>query len=240
MINLRQGLHNDMKDKVVLITGAKGGLGTFVTQRFLAAGAKVVGASRSISKDDFPEPNFVPLPVDFTKAEAVRGAVETVVGRFAKLDVLVHVLGGFAGGQTVAETDDATWEQMGDLNLRSAFYVLRAAIPQLRKSGKGRIIAIGSLTAVEPHAGLGAYVTFKSALTTLVRTVALENRDAGVTANVVLPGTMDTPANRKSMPCADFSKWVQPGEVADLVLWLADDRTAHITGTAIPVDGSNV
>jgi NAD(P)-dependent dehydrogenase (short-subunit alcohol dehydrogenase family) len=229
-----------MNNKVVLITGAKGSLGSFVTQRFLATGATVVGISRSISQADFPEANFVALPVDFTKAGAVRAAIESIVSRFGRLDALVHLLGGFAGGQTLAETDDATWEQMCDLNLTSAFYVLRAVIPHLRKSGKGRIIAIGSLTAAEPHAGLGAYVTFKAALTMLVRTVASENKDAGLTANVVLPGTMDTPTNRKSMPGADFSKWVQPGDVADLVLWLADDRAAHITGTAIPVDGSNV
>jgi NAD(P)-dependent dehydrogenase (short-subunit alcohol dehydrogenase family) len=229
-----------MNNKVVLITGAKGGLGSFVTERFLATGARVVGTSRSISQADFPEANFVALPVDFTKAGAAGKAVESIVSRFGRLDALVHLLGGFAGGQTVAETDDATWERMRDLNLTSAFYLLRAAIPHLRKSGKGRIIAIGSLTAVEPHAGLGAYVTFKAALTILVRTVALENKDAGLTANVILPGTMDTPTNRKSMPGADFSKWVRPDDVADLVLWLADDRAAHITGTAIPVDGSNV
>jgi NAD(P)-dependent dehydrogenase (short-subunit alcohol dehydrogenase family) len=225
-----------MKDKVVLITGAKGGLGSFVTQRFLAAGATVIGASRSISEQDFPLPNFTALPVDFTKSAAVRDAVESLVRRFGKLDVLVHVLGGFAGGQTVAETNDAVWEQMQDLNLRSAFYVLRAAIPHLRKSGSGRIVAIGSLTAIEPHARLGAYVTFKAALVTLIRTVALENRDAGLTANVALPGTMDTPANRKSMPNSDFSKWLQPGNVADLVLWLADERSGHITGSAISID----
>jgi len=229
-----------MKDKVVFITGAKGGLGSFVTQRFLATGATVVGTSRSISKEDFPEPNFVPLPVDFTKSAAVREAVESVVSRFGKLDVLVHVLGGFAGGKTVAETDDATWEQMRDLNLSSAFYTFRAAIPYLRKSGSGRIVAIGSLTAVEPHAGLGAYVTLKTALTMLVRTVALENRDAGLMANVVLPGTMDTPANRKSMPNSDFSKWVQPHDVAELVLSLSDVRARHMTGVAVPIEGESV
>jgi NAD(P)-dependent dehydrogenase (short-subunit alcohol dehydrogenase family) len=229
-----------MNNKVVLITGAKGGLGSFVTQRFLATGVTVVGTSRSISQTDFPEANFVAFPVDFTKAGSAREAVESIVSRFGRVDVLVHLLGGFAGGRTVAETDDGTWEQMRDLNLTSAFYVLRATIPHLRKSGKGRIVAIGSLTAVEPHAGLGAYVTFKAALTTLVRTVALENKDAGLTANVILPGTMDTSANRKAMPGADFSKWVQPSDVADVVLWLADDRAAHITGTAIPVDGSNI
>ena len=228
-----------MSDRVVLITGAKGGLGSFVTQRFLATGATVVGVSRSIAVEDFPGPNFVALPVDFTKAAAVHGAIESIVKRHGRLDVLVHVLGGFAGGSSVAETDDATWEEMRDLNLTSAFYVLRAAMPHLRKSGAGRIVAIGSLAAAEPHAGLGAYVTFKSALVSLVRTVALENKDAGLTANVVLPGTMDTPANRKAMPGADFSKWLKPADVADLVLWLADERAAHITGTAIPIDGAN-
>lgn len=228
-----------MSNRVVLITGAKGGLGSFVTQRLLATGATVVGVSRSITAEDFPVPNFLALPADFTKVAAVDRAIGSVIDRYGRLDVLVHVLGGFAGGMSVAETDDATWEQMRELNLTSAFYVLRATIPHLRKSGSGRIVAIASLTAVEPHAGLGAYVTFKSALVSLVRTVALENRDAGLTANVVLPGTMDTPANRKAMPGADFSKWLKPADVADVVLWLGDERAAHITGTAIPIDGPN-
>src|SRR6202030_314347 len=156
--------------------------------------------------------------VYFTKSAAVNSAIGSVVDRHRRLDVLVHVVGAFAGGKSVAETDDATWEQMRDLNLTAAFYVLRAAIPHLRKSGAGRIVAVGSLTAVEPHAGLGAYVTFKSALVSLIRTVALENHDAGLTANVILPGTMDTPANRKAMTGADFPKWVQPADVADLIL----------------------
>lgn len=226
-----------MLNKVIFITGANGGLGTAVTERFLATGATVVGTSREIAKEDFPQPNFVPLSADLTNSAAATEAIESVISRFGRLDVFVHVMGGFAGGKSVAETDDATWEQMRDLNLTAAFYILRAAIPHLRKSGKGRIIAIGSLAATEAHAGLGAYVTFKVALANLIRTIALENRDAGLTANVVLPGTMDTPGNRKSMPTADFSKWVQPEVVADLLLWLADDRGAYITGTVIPIDG---
>lgn len=226
-----------MSDRVIFITGAKGGLGSFITKAFLTTGATVVGASRGISQQDFPLPNFLALQVDFTKSAAVTSAVKSIIDRYRKLDVLVHVVGAFAGGQSVAETDDAIWEQMRDLNLTSAFYTLRAAIPHLRKSSSGRIVVIGSLAAVEPHAGIAAYVTFKAALAMLVRTVALENRDAGVTANVVLPGTMDTAANRKAMPDADFSKWLQPSDVADLVLWLADERGGHITGSAIPTDG---
>jgi 3-oxoacyl-[acyl-carrier protein] reductase len=229
-----------MKDRVVLITGAKGGLGSFITRRFLETGVTVVGASRSISQQDFPGPNFTAQAVDFTKAAAVSDAVQSVVARFGRLDVLIHVLGGFTGGQSVAETDDDAWERMRDLNLTAGFYVLRAAVPHLRKSGRGRIVAIGSLTAVEPHPQLGAYITFKAALAMLVRTVALENKDAGLTANVLLPGTVDTPANRKAMPNADFAKWIQPSDVVNLVLSLTAERASHITGTAIPIGGPNV
>jgi NAD(P)-dependent dehydrogenase (short-subunit alcohol dehydrogenase family) len=224
------------KDKVVLITGANGGLGSSITTAFLATTATVVGASTAISASGFPQPNFVPLPCDLTTTEGANNAVQSVIARLGRLDVLVHTVGGFAGGPSIADTDDATWNQMRDLNLNSAFYLLRAAIPHLRKSGSGRIIAIGSLAAARPHAGLGAYVTFKSALAMLIQTIALENKDAALTANVILPDTMDTPANRKSMPEADFSKWLQPADVANLVLTLADERSQNITGVAIPIE----
>ena len=224
-----------MKNKVVLITGANGGLGASITRIFLEAGASVTGVSNKISAEEFPQPNFTAISTDLTKASAANEVVQSVVKRDGRLDILIHVLGAFAGGKIIAETDDATWDQMQDLNLSSAFYVLRAAIPHLRKSSHGRIVTIGSLAACEPHEGLGAYVTFKSALVSLVRTVALENRDAGVTANVILPDTMDTPGNRRDMPNADPSKWVATQDVAELALWLADDRANHTTGTTFPI-----
>jgi NAD(P)-dependent dehydrogenase (short-subunit alcohol dehydrogenase family) len=179
------------------------------------------------------------MRVDFTSDAAVRTAVNSIVQKYGKLDALIHILGGFAGGKSVAETDDATWHRMRDLNLNSAFYVLRAAIPHLRKSGSGRIVAIGSLTATAAHPGLGAYVTFKAALSMLVQTVALENKDSGLTANMILPGTMDTPVNRKAMPNADFSKWLKTEDVADLTFFLAQDSAARITGAVIPIDRQN-
>jgi NAD(P)-dependent dehydrogenase (short-subunit alcohol dehydrogenase family) len=224
-----------MANKVVLITGANGGLGSSITRSFLATGASVTGVSNKISAAEFPQPNFTAISADLTKPSIVNDVVQSALKREGRLDILIHVLGAFAGGKSIADTDDATWQQMQDLNLSSAFYVLRAAIPYLRKSANGRIVAIGSLTAAEPHAGIGAYVTFKSALVSLVRTVALENRDAGVTANIILPDTMDTPGNRKAMPDADASKWVATQDVADLALWLADDRAAHTTGTVFPI-----
>jgi len=228
-----------MSNKIIFITGASGGLGASVTQRFLASGATVIGSSRKITAGEFPSPNFVAMPVDFTNDAAVRAAVESIVEKYGKLDALIHVLGGFAGGKSIADTDDSTWNQMRDLNLNSAFYVLRAAIPHLRKSNNGRIVAIGSLTATAAHPGLGAYVAFKAALSLLVQTVAVENKDAGLTANLILPGTMDTPANRAAMPNADFSKWLKTESVANLTFFLAQDSAAHITGAVIPIDGQN-
>lgn len=226
-----------MKDKVVFITGANGGLGSSVTRAFLQRGARVIGGSLRISAANFPQPNFEAMAVDFNKLDEIKRGVANIVERYGRLDVLVHVLGGFAGGPSVAETTDEMWEQMQNINLTSAFHVFRESIPHLRKSKGGRLIAIGSLTAAQPHANLGAYVTFKAALAMLVQTVALENADAGLTANVILPGTMDTPGNRKSMPDSDFSKWAKTEDVAELVLSLADEQARHLTGLAIPIEG---
>ena len=128
-----------MSERIVFITGANGGLGTFVTQSFLQLGDKVIGASRHVDSSEFPSPNFRAISVDFTNPQQVRDAIAKVISEFGHLDVLVHVLGGFAGGQSIATTDDGTWERMQDLTLTSAFYVVREPIPHLRNSKNGRI-----------------------------------------------------------------------------------------------------
>ncbi len=226
-----------MKGKVALVTGANGGLGTYVTQAFLDAGATVIGSSRKIQQADFDSPNFTALAAEISTREGTKILLEQVVARFRKLDVLAHTVGGFSGGQSIVDTDDVTFQRMFDLNLNSVFHILRAAIPPLRNTGNGRIIAIGSRAALEPGAGVGAYSASKAAMVSLVRTVALENKDAGLTANVILPGTMDTPANRKAIPNADVSKWVQPASVAELVVWLASEAGKDVNGSVIPVYG---
>jgi NAD(P)-dependent dehydrogenase (short-subunit alcohol dehydrogenase family) len=226
--------------KIVLITGAKGGLGTSVTQGFLEAGATVVGVSRSIDASDFPHSNFAAMPAELLSGEAARTLADTVVAKFQRIDVLVHLVGGFGGGKSVAETDDATFERMLDMNLRSAFYIGRAVVPHMRKQGSGRILAIGSRAAAEPQPMIAAYSASKAALVSLMRTLALENKDRGISVNVILPGTMDTPANRAADPNADFSKWVQPVQVAGMLLHLASDAASQITGAVIPVYGREI
>jgi len=226
-----------MPGKFALVTGANGGLGIHVTKALLDAGFTVVGLAPRIQRSDFDHPNFLALPATLTSLETAKQAVDTMIARYKGIDVLAHLVGGFTGGQTVAAMDDSLWQHMFDANLNSAFHILRAVIPEMRKAEGGRIIAIGSRQAAEPAASIGAYSASKAALVSLIKTVALENKDLGITANVILPGTMDTPANRKDMPAADVSQWVQPTSVASLIVWLAGDAGKDVTGAAIPVYG---
>jgi NAD(P)-dependent dehydrogenase (short-subunit alcohol dehydrogenase family) len=203
----------------------------------LDAGFAVAGLAPKIQQPDFDHPTFTALPASLDSLDAAKKAADTVIARFGKIDVLAHLVGGFAGGQTVADTDDATFRRMFDMNLNSAFHILRAVIPHMRHARSGRIIAIGSRAAEDPGPSVGAYSASKAALVSLIRTVAIENKDAGITANVILPGTIDTPANRKAMSGADTSAWVQPASIASLIVWLASDAGKDVTGAAIPVYG---
>jgi NAD(P)-dependent dehydrogenase (short-subunit alcohol dehydrogenase family) len=229
-----------MPEKIALVTGANGGLGTHVTKALLHAGFTVAGLAPNIQQSDFDHPNFTALAASLDSLDAAKNSVDTVLTRFGKIDVLAHLVGGFVGGQSVADTDDATFLRMFEMNLTSAFHILRAVIPPMRKAGGGRIIAIGSRAAEEPGPTVGAYSASKAALVSLMRTVALENKDAGITANVILPGTMDTPTNREAMPGADVGTWVQPASVASLIVWLASDAGKDVTGAAIPVYGKGL
>ena len=229
-----------MKGKIALVTGANGALGSHVTKALLDAGVAVVGVSRKIQQSEFDSTSFTALPAEISTAAGAKSMVDSVVARFGRLDVVVHTVGGFAGGQSIAETDDATFQRMLDVNLNSTFYLLRAVLSTMRKTGNGRIIAIGSRAALEPGPRVGAYSASKAAMVSLIKTVALENKDVGITANVILPATIDTPANRTAMPNADYSKWVQPASIAALIVWLASDIGRDVNGAAIPVYGSDV
>lgn len=229
-----------MNEKTALVTGADGGLGIHVTRALLDAGFLVTGLAPKIKQSDFDRPGFTALPARLDSLEAAKRSADSVITKFGKIDVLAHLVGGFAGGLSVAATDDAIFRRMFEMNVDNAFHILRAVLPHMRKAGNGRIIAIGSRAAESPGAGVGAYSASKAALVSLIRTVAVENKDSGITANVILPGTIDTPTNRKAMPKADTSHWVQPGAIASLILWLASDAAKDVTGAAIPVYGRDM
>jgi NAD(P)-dependent dehydrogenase (short-subunit alcohol dehydrogenase family) len=219
---------------VILITGANGGLGRAVVQAFLDTGASAVfGVDAAWKGESVQDERLHRIEADLLRDSECRRVVEQA----GPVDALVHLLGGFGGGQPVGETPDEVWDKMINLNLRAAFQMFRAVLPRMTKAGRGRIVAVSSRAAVEPMANFAAYSVSKAALITLVKTIALEVKDSGVTANAVLPSIIDTPANRSTMPKADFSKWVKPESIARLLVWLASDAASDVTGAAIPIYG---
>jgi NAD(P)-dependent dehydrogenase (short-subunit alcohol dehydrogenase family) len=224
-------------NQVVVVTGATGGLGGAVVHAFLSEGATVWGILGPSSPSRIADPNYTTVAADLTVPAEAELAVRKVIETSGKIDVLLHLTGGFAGGKPVAETDDAAWIKMLSLNLHTAIHMARAVLPHMLEAGKGRIVAIGSRTGVEPAAGLSAYAVSKAALIALVRTIAAEVRNSGITANIVLPSVIDTPANRAATPAADFTKWVQPESIARLLLFLASEAAADINGAVIPIYG---
>ena len=220
---------------VVLITGASGGLGGVVVRSFLDNGAAAVyGVARSWKKDEgSADRRFHRIEADVLQESECRRAVEQADAA----DVLVHLVGGFAGGKPLAESEDDIWNQMLNVNLLSAVHRFRAVLPRMMKAGRGRLIAVGSRAAFEPMANFAAYSTAKAALVAMVKTVAQEVKDSGITANVVLPSIIDTPANRSAMPKADHSKWVTPESIGHLLVWLASAEASDVSGAAIPIYG---
>jgi NAD(P)-dependent dehydrogenase (short-subunit alcohol dehydrogenase family) len=216
----------------VLITGANGGLGTAVCQEFLATGAKVIGVAREWKEASA----FRTISADVTTADGCESMVKQALVE-GPLDVLVHLVGGFAGGTTIAETSDQTWDGMMNVNLRAAFCSMRAALKPMQAAGRGRIVAVGARNAVEPSPNFAAYAVSKAALVALVKNVAAEGKKFGVTANVVLPSVIDTAVNRKVMPDADFSRWVTPESIAKLIVFLTSEAAADTSGAVIPIYG---
>jgi NAD(P)-dependent dehydrogenase (short-subunit alcohol dehydrogenase family) len=178
------------------------------------------------------------IQADVTDAASVARAVETAVARAGRIDALVNLVGAWAGGPLVHETDDATWRRMLDVNLNSAFLLSRAVLPHLLRQGAGRLVHVGSRAAVEPFPGGVAYIVAKAGVVALTRAIATEVAGRGITANVILPGTIDTATNRAANPTADYRQWVRPEALAETILFLLSDAAREINGAVIPVYGS--
>jgi len=230
----------DLSNKHIIVTGAKGGLGACVTQALLTANAHVIGVSRSIQGSDFPHVRFSAVSTELTSRKAAETLAVSLRREHGSIDGLVHLLGGFEGGKLVEETDDSTLDTLFSLNFRSAFYMIGAVLPLMKQQRSGAIVAIGARTAVEPAPGIAAYSASKAALISLVRSVAVEANDHGISANVILPGTIDTPANRAASPDADPAKWVRPEQIASLVVHLVVENSSQLTGAVIPLYGASL
>lgn len=228
------------KRQVVIVTGAFGALGSAVARRFQAQGATLGLINRtavpSTAASSFPAPHVLVGGIDLTDERATAAAVQRVIESAGGLDVLVNVAGGFRF-QTLGEGDVATWELMFAMNLKTALVASRAVLPHLKARGGGRIINIGAGAAARGHTGMGAYAASKAGVERLSESLAEEVKDLNITVNTILPGTLDTPANRAELPNADTGRWVAPEAVADVIAFLASDQAGAVTGAAIRVFG---
>ncbi|WP_027576319.1 SDR family oxidoreductase [Bradyrhizobium sp. WSM1743] len=224
-----------MQDKVLIVTGAFGALGKVVAETAQARGARVAGIDHAPARSPARPESIEIGGVDLSDAAQAKTAVETAARHFGRLDALINIAGGFAF-ETIGDGDIATWQRMHALNVLTALNTSRAALPHLVASKAGRIINIGAMGALQAGSGMGPYAASKAGVHRL--TEALANEWKGkVTVNAVLPSIIDTKANRADMPKADFSKWVTPQELAEVILFLASDAASGVTGALIPVGG---
>ena len=239
-----EGIMN-FHDKIVLVTGGTGGLGREVTMAFLEAGATIVvtyqvaeefaAVVAAAQRIGAAPPTGV--SVDVTDAQAVEKFIAETVAKHGRLDILVNTVGGYAGGTNLWEVDPRTYDKMLQLNLKAGFVLARAVVPQMIKQNRGWIVNIASKAAFDHAAGGALYAASKAAALALMDSLAADVKPFNINVNTVVPSIIDTAANRKAMPGADFSKWPKPEEIARVILFLCSEEARVIHGAAIPVYG---
>jgi len=234
----------DFSDQIVVISGASGNLGVAAAHGFAAAGAKLGLLGRNLERLESAlgelatSPQHMLLaPVDMTEADSVKQAIDKLAEHFGRLDVLLNLTGGYRAGTPVHESKPEDWEFMLSLNARTAYLGSRAVVPHMLRQGRGKIINIGARPGLKGVANTAAYSASKSAVIRLTESMAAELKTQGVNVNCVLPGTMDTPDNRKAMPNARHERWVPLEEVVDVIMFLASDAARAVHGVSVPVDG---
>lgn len=235
---------NDLAGRVVMITGASGNLGSATSEKFLALGSKLALVDRATDRlqeryGDLTSSSdiFLSPPVDLTDSDHVKSIASEISNRFGRIDALVNITGGFQGGKMVHETSSAMLKSLYELNVVTMVNSSQAVIPFMIDKGAGSIINIGSRSGLKGTTKSGAYAAAKSAVIRLTESMSAELKQKGIRVNCVLPGTIDTPTNRADMPKADFSRWVPAPAIADLITFLASDKSLAITGAAIPAYG---
>lgn len=229
-----------LTDRVVMVTGATGELGNAVIAELLKQGARLVLPVRDRARTpSVPTGSAVIEAVDLADVAAVRRLAENARDRFGRFDGLAAIAGGYVGGASIGEEADDLWTRMWQTNVETAATAVRAVLPLLRASDYGRIVLVGARAAVSPGRGTGAYSVSKAAVVALAQAIAAETRGTNVSANVVLPGTLDTAANRAARPKADYSRWVPLGDAARVVAWLLDEPTGLVNGAVLPIYGAS-
>jgi NAD(P)-dependent dehydrogenase (short-subunit alcohol dehydrogenase family) len=236
----------DFANKIVMVTGAAGNLGVVLSRAFQASGAKLALVERGEDKlgQAFPDlrtsPDYLLVNcADLMDESTVDTSVAEIIQHFGRIDVLVNTVGGFRAGEMLHETSIETWEFLLALNARSVFITCKKVIPHMLKHGSGKIVNVAARPGLEGRAGMAAYSASKSAVFRLTESMSAELKLLGININCIIPGTIDTPQNREAMPDADFSTWVNPASLADVILFLSSDAARDIHGAALPVYGKS-
>jgi NAD(P)-dependent dehydrogenase (short-subunit alcohol dehydrogenase family) len=229
---------------VAVVTGGTGALGKtllplLVRRNFKLAVTYLIPEEATALEDTLglDESQLLLRRVNASDSDAVGAFMQEAADTFGPFNVTASLVGGWAGGRMVDETDNVRFDRMLDLNLRSAFYTIRAAIPHMRDADWGRIVAVGSRASIDTPAGQAAFNIAKAGVVALIKTLAVELDDTPITANVVLPSVIDTKATRDALPYADYVKWPKPAEIAAVIDFLASENAQVINGAAIPVHG---
>ena len=232
-------------DSVVLVAGGTGGLGKAVSQAFLDACAQVHvtylndAEFEALGADAGAAPmRLTGLKIDIGDEAAVRRMIDDIVARHARLDVLVNAIGGYAGGSTLWDGDADLLQRMLAQNLVPGYALARAVAPAMIRAGNGAIVNVAARSGVDHPARAAAYAASKAAAIALMDSLAAEVAGTGVRVNSVLPSIIDTPANRKAMPGAEFARWPKPAEIAQVILFLCSRDAQVIHGASIPVYGA--
>ena len=234
----------DFEGKVVLITGGTGALGREASLAFLKS--NTVAAITHVTDRETPQlestlgdlmKKVMLIKADIGDEQQVTKLVSDVVKKYGRIDVLVNVVGGYIGGKKVTEMTEKEWDLMMNLNLKTAFLVSKYVVDQMIRQGSGKIIHVAARLGLKGIGGNSAYGASKSGLIRLVESLSDEVKEKNINVNCILPSIIDTGANRKDMPNADFSKWVKPSEIARVMLFLASDDSKPIHGAAMPVYG---
>jgi len=220
-----------LNNKRVIITGAAGTLGQATATRAQQLGAHVVGLD-VLAADSLPSTDSY-RRVDLTNRQATLDCFAAL----GDIDVLINIAGGFAMGDTAYDTDSEQWDRMFRLNVDTLRNATMAAVPQLLARGGGAIVNIGALGALSGQAAMSAYCCAKSSVMKLTESLSEELRHKGINVNAVLPSIIDTPPNREGMPDADFSQWVSPQQLANVICFLASSEASAIHGALVPVRG---
>ena len=230
----------NFSNKVVLITGGTGALGRTLVKKFIDSGAITISSflnEKEAEKLKTANPKVEMIELDIGKEEQILKMIPILVERFGTINILVNVVGGYLGGKSITELSGTDWDTMMNLNLKSAFLISKHVIPIMKSGNGGNVVHISSRTGLKSEGYDSAYAASKAALIRFVESAAHEFKEQNININCILPTTIDTEANRKAMPKADFTKWLLAEDLANVVLFLCSPSSRVINGSAIPTYG---